>query len=99
MQTSYPDPASSESELSRIHHVARIERGLDSAQHVESGAVLRRHERRQLESHAVMVVDDGAGTERGGDAVLPYPVVQGDRVRAAIRQNESGVDHRAPGMT
>src|ERR1700730_6704646 len=86
----------SEPELSRINHAIRIESVLDPAQYVEAGPMLRPHVGSQLEPNTVMVVDDGAGAERGRDAILPDPVVQRDRVGAAVGQNEARVDHRAP---
>src|SRR5207245_3255447 len=68
IQTFHLEPCRpwSESELSWIHHAIRIERVLDPAQHVESGPMLRRHVRSQLESHTVMLVDDGSGAVRSG---------------------------------
>ena len=69
---------------------------LDLPDHVERRAVLAAHVRAELDPDAVVVVDDRAGVERGRHAVLPDPVVQGERVRAAVRNDEAAVDHRAP---
>ena len=63
---------------------------------VERGAVLAAHVGAELDADAVVVVHDPAGVERGGHAVLPDPVVQRERVRAAVGDDEAAVDHRPP---
>ena len=63
---------------------------------VERRAVLAAHVGAELDADAVVVVDDRAGIERRGHAVLPDPVVQRERVGPAVGHHEAAVDHRAP---
>ena len=82
----------SEPQLAWIHHPVRIQGILDAPQQVQAGTVLRGHVRRELQAHAVVVVDDRAGAERRRNTVLPDAIVQLDRIAELHPASHGDVD-------
>src|ERR671923_48403 len=88
----------SKAQLPRIHNPVRIERGLDAPHRAQGRAVLALHVRRELQPHAVVVVDHTTRGEHGLHAVIPDSIVEPDALLAYRGERALGLDGHGLGL-